>query len=164
MRHWIHQPLAQHEEINVVFFRGMSLDALTRKLLAARRMPLAYGKGTEWGVIMHPMLGWQTGDYDLPNYGPMCRDGGELVVIATEPCMAKAFGPDFEYYRDGRLVTFFSFETPGYRGGDEPDLLLPALAAAKLVDPDADFGSDDDEERIMRAIAGFFALPDLDMS
>ncbi|MFD8075530.1 DUF6461 domain-containing protein [Streptomyces sp. NPDC059718] len=163
MRHWIDQPLPHHEETNVVFFRGMSLDALTRGLLAAQRMPLAYGKGTEWGVTMHHMLSWQAGDYDLAHYEPLCQDGGELVVFATEPCLAKAFGPDFAYYRDGRLVTSFSFETPDYRFGDEPDLLHPALTAAKLAGPDADLADDDIEERIVQAITEFLALPELDL-
>lgn len=163
MRHWIRQPLPQHEEINVVFFRGMSLDTLTRGLLAAQRMPLAYGKGTEWGVMMHPMLSWKNDDYDLTNYAPLCRDGGELVVFVTEPCSVKGFPPDFHYYRDGRLLTCFSFEALDYPGGDRPNLLLPALTAAKLVAPDADYDSGDYEERIVQAITEFLALPELDM-
>ncbi|WP_246101594.1 hypothetical protein [Streptomyces cyaneus] len=48
-RHWIRGPLPHHEETNVVFFRGMSLDALTQGLLAVRRLPLAYGKGPGGG-------------------------------------------------------------------------------------------------------------------
>ncbi|WP_405764081.1 hypothetical protein OG539_02260 [Actinacidiphila glaucinigra] len=163
MRHWIRQPLPQHEEINVVFFRGMSLDTLTRGLLAAQRMPLAYGKGTEWGVMMHPMLSWKNDDYDLTNYGPLCRDGGELVVFVTEPCSAKGFPPDFDYHRDGRLLTCFSFEALDYPGGDKPNLLLPALIEAKAVGPDADHDSGDYVERIAQAITEFFELPELDM-
>jgi hypothetical protein len=162
MKHWIRGPLPHHET-NVVFFRGMSLDALTRGLLAQQRIPLAYGKGTDWGLIMHDMLGWNSDDYELVHYGPLCRDGGELVVFVTEPCSAKAHGPSFEYHRDGRLITTFSFEGPSYRAGEEPDLLLPALTAANLVGPHAELDTDDDEERIARAIAGFFSLPDLEM-
>jgi hypothetical protein len=58
MTHWVHGPLPHHEETNVVFFRGTSLDALTQGLLDQRRKPLAYGKGTDWGVVMHDMLSW----------------------------------------------------------------------------------------------------------
>ncbi|MFE9248808.1 hypothetical protein [Streptomyces sp. NPDC007088] len=163
MTHWTDRPLAHHEETNVVFFRGISLDSLTRGLLDARRAPLAYGKGEEWGVIMHDMLGWDEGDYEPTAYGPLCADGGELVVFVTEPCIAKAHGPWFEYYRDGRLITFLSFESPSDGGGAEPELLLPALTAARLAGPRADLESDDVEERIARAVAGFFSLPELEL-
>ncbi|MEV0480400.1 hypothetical protein AB0I69_07240 [Streptomyces sp. NPDC050508] len=161
--HWIHRPLPHHDEVNVVFFRGMSLDALTRELLAVQRIPLAYAKDTGWGLVMHDMFGWNSDDYDLTHYGQVCRGGGELVVIVTEPCLAKAHGPAFEYYRDGRLVSGFSFETPYYGVGDEPDLLASALTAARLIGPHAELDRDDQEERIARVISDFFALPDLEL-
>lgn len=163
MTHWIHGPLPHHEEVNVVFFRGIALDALTQGLLDQKRMPLAYSKGPDWGLVMHDMLSWESGDYDLAHYGQLCPYGSELVMFVLEPCLAKAHGPSFQYYRDGRLVTSFSFETPYYRAGDEPDLLLPALTAANLIGPEADLDRDDDEERIAEAISGFFSLPELVM-
>jgi hypothetical protein len=163
MKHWIRGPLPHHEETNVVFFRGMSLDTLTQGLLAIRRMPLAYGKGTEWGLVMHDMLSWEDGDYDLARYGPLCQAGGELAVFVTEPCIAKAHGPSFDYYRDGRLITAFSFENPYHRVGEEPDLLVPALTAANVLGPHAELDRDDNEERIARAITGFFSLPELEL-
>lgn len=163
MMDWIRRPLPHHEETNVVFFRGMSLDALVQGLLGMERMPLAYSTGGDWGLVMHDMLSWESGDYDLVRYGPLCPPGAELVVLVTEPCIAKAHGPAFAYYRDGRLITTFSFETPSYPGGEEPDLLTPALTAARLTGPHAELDGDDDEERIMAAVAGFFSLPDLDM-
>ncbi|MEU0438161.1 hypothetical protein ABZ153_42640 [Streptomyces sp. NPDC006290] len=162
MKHWIHRPLPHHEETNVVFFRGTSLDALTQRLLDQRRRPLAYGKGTEWGVLMHDMFSWDSGDYDLPEYGRLCPAGSELVVFETQPCTAKAHGPSFQYLRDGQLITNFSFETPYHRGGEEPDLLLPTLTAAHLARP-ADLDRDDNEERIVGAVTGFLALPELEM-
>ncbi|MFF7191935.1 hypothetical protein ACFZAR_43980 [Streptomyces sp. NPDC008222] len=164
MTHWIHGPLPHHEETNVVFFRGMSLDGLTQRLLAVRRIPLAYGKGTDWGVMMHDMLSWESGDYDLADYQQLCLDGGELVVFVTEPCIAKAHGPSFAYHRGGRLITAFSFETPYYRVGEEPDLLLSDLTAANLIGPQADLDRDDNEERIVEAISGYFSLPELEVS
>ncbi len=163
MRDWIRRPLPHHEETNIVFFRGTSLDALVRGLLGADRMPLAYSTGPDWGVVMHDMLSWESGDYDLVHYGRLCPPGAELVVLVTEPCIAKAHGPSFHYYRDGGLVTCFSFESPSRPGGDEPGLLTPALTAAKLTGPHAELDGDDAEERIMAAIAGFFSLPDLEM-
>jgi hypothetical protein len=162
MKHWIRGPLHHSWDTNVVFFRGMSLDALTRGLLAARRMPLAYGKGPDWGLMMHDMHSWEADD-EPAAYGPLCADGGELVVFVTEPCSVKAHRPEFLYYRDGRLITCFGFEAPRYRAGEEPDLLLSALTAANVVGPHAELGGDDDEERIVRAIADFFSLPELDM-
>ena len=139
------------------------MDALTQRLLAARRKPLAYGKGADWGLMMHDMLSWESGDHDLTDDGQLCRDGGELVVFVTEPCSVKAHRPSFEYYRDGRLITAFGFETPYYRLGEEPDLLSPALTAANLIGPHAELDSGDSEERIVQAIAGFFSLPELEM-
>ncbi|MFI5754409.1 hypothetical protein [Streptomyces sp. NPDC051569] len=47
--------------------------------------------------------------------------------------------------------------------GQEPDLLLPALTAAKLVGPLAEHGGEDFEERIVRAITGFLSLPELEL-
>ncbi|MET8103577.1 hypothetical protein ABZU94_02455 [Streptomyces mirabilis] len=80
-----------------------------------------------------------------------------------EPCLAKAHGPSFQYLRDGRLITAFSFETPYYRGGEVPDLLLPVLTAANLIGSQADLDRDDNEERIVEAITAFFSLPELEM-
>lgn len=163
MMHWIHRPLPHHEETNVVFFRGTSLDALVQGLIGAERLPLAYSTGPDWGTVMHDMLSWESGDYDPVRYEQLCPPGAELVVLVTEPCIAKGHGPAFEYYRDGRLITHFSFETPSYPGGEEPDLLTPALTAARLTGPHARFDGDNFEERIVEAIAGFFSLPELEM-
>ncbi|MGQ4478554.1 hypothetical protein [Streptomyces sp. SAS_276] len=166
-QHWIHRPLEGHEEINVVFFRGTSLDALTRALLAERLLPLAYAKGTPWGLVMHDMFGWNDDDdyYDPDDYERVSRaSGGELAVFVTEPCIAKVHGPEFAYYRDGRLVSGISFESPSYGFGAEPGLLAPALTAAGLIGPDAEIDLGDDEERQVRAISDFFGLPELDLS
>ncbi|MFE2068296.1 hypothetical protein ACFXDH_39000 [Streptomyces sp. NPDC059467] len=162
MTHWIRRPLPPYEEINVVFFRGMPLDTLVRGLLAGRRLPLAYGKGADWGVVLHDMLGWSSGDYDLVDYGRLCRGGGELAVFVTEPCIAKGHRPEFDYYRDGRLVTGLSFETPSHGVGERPDLLAPALTAANLAGPHAEYDEDSDT-RIAQSIAAHFDLPELDL-
>ncbi|MER5445742.1 hypothetical protein ABT065_08895 [Streptomyces sp. NPDC002764] len=161
--HWIHRPLAHCEEANVVFFRGLTPHALTQGLLDQRRMPLAHGKGTDWGVLVHYMHSWDTDEYDSADYGPLCAAGGELAVFVTEPCIAKAHGPWFSYYRDGRLICGFSFETPTLPVGDEPELLLPALEAAKLIGAQAQPDGDYREERIVETIAGFLGLPELEM-
>ncbi|MFD7912217.1 hypothetical protein ACFV30_16055 [Streptomyces sp. NPDC059752] len=93
--------------------------ALVRGLLGQRRIPLAYGKGTGWGLMMHDMLSWDSGDYGLAHYRRLCPDGGELVVFVTEPCWAKAHGPWSEYYLDGSLITGFSFENLYDRVGED---------------------------------------------
>ncbi|WP_217245698.1 hypothetical protein [Streptomyces sp. AC602_WCS936] len=161
MTDWIHRALPHHEETNVVFFRGMTLDALTRGLLAQHRMPLAYGKGTDWGLLMHDMLSWEENDYDVVGYGPLSAGGGELVVFVTEPCSVKGHRPSFEYHRDGHLITAFSFEALSQPWGEQPDLLSPALMAARLTGPAADLDSTGNTLRTAQAITDFFALPDL---
>ncbi|MFE5862324.1 hypothetical protein ACFQ77_17495 [Streptomyces virginiae] len=89
--------------------------------------------------------------------------GGELAVFVTEPCNAKAHGPWFAYYRGGHLRTGFSFEALGDRVGEDPDVLLPALVAAGLVGPHAQHGTEDFEERIVRAITEALSLPELEL-
>ncbi|MEV5998235.1 hypothetical protein AB0M25_02690 [Streptomyces griseomycini] len=170
MLHWIHGPLGwihgqipNGEETNVVFFRGMSLDAITRGLLRQRHRPLAYGKGADWSLMMHDMLSWDDGDYSTTNYGQLCQPGGELAVFVTEPCLAKAHRPHFAYYRDGRLHTWLSFEDLGNGVGEEPDFLLPALTEAHLVGPAADLDRKNVEERAVEAITRFLSLPDLEL-
>ncbi|MGH1554582.1 hypothetical protein ACRAWF_29590 [Streptomyces sp. L7] len=81
------------------------------------------------------MFGWDEDDFDRPDYRPLCRDGGELAVFTTEPCV-----------------------------GDQPDLPAPALTAARLIGPHAEYDREDREERTVRAISGFFSLPDPDFS
>jgi len=164
--HWIHRALPHHEETNVVFFRGLSTDALTQGLLDQRRIPLAYGKGPGWSVILHDLFGWNSDDYSEADYGPLCAAGGELAVFVTEPCVAKAHGPWFSYYRDGRLITGFSFENLRDPWGEDPDLLRPSLTRARLIGPEAEPDRDDwddHEERTVEAIADFFRLPQLEM-
>ncbi|WP_424866894.1 hypothetical protein [Streptomyces sp. SAI-229] len=168
--HWIHGPLGwthgripNNEETNVVFFRGMSLDAITRGLLGMRHRPLAYGKGADWSIVMHDMPGWDDGDHSGTDYGRLCLPGSELAVFVTEPCLAKGHRPHFEYYRDGRLHTWVSFENLGHGTGEEPDFLLPALTEAHLVGPTADLDRENAEERAVEAITRFLSLPDLEL-
>jgi hypothetical protein len=116
------------------------------------------------------MFDAETEDYDPVSYGEVCA-GAELVVFVTEPCSAKAHAPHFEYYRDGRLITWFSFEDLTQRPGENPDYLSAELLAADLIGPGAECqeagegGHDcfdhhyEDHNRIVRAVAGFFALP-----
>ncbi|MGW5100834.1 hypothetical protein [Streptomyces sp. NPDC004100] len=168
MRHWIAGPLGWthgrrlgDEETNVVFFRGTTLDALTRGLLDRHRRPRAYAKGDDWGVLMHDMLAWDcadTGDYEGADYAALCPPGAELAVFVTEPCVAKAHGPFFAYYRDGSLHTAFSFESPTDGVGPAPDHFLPAVTE---VEEDED--GDDREERLVAAITRFLDLPELEL-
>lgn len=114
---------------------------------------------------MHDMFGWNEEEYDRPDYQRVSRaSGGELAVFVTEPCIAKVHGPEFAYYRDGRLVSGIRFESPSYGFGAEPGLLAPALTAAGLIGPDAEIDLGDDEERQVRVISDFFGLPELDLS
>ncbi|MGV9452676.1 hypothetical protein [Streptomyces sp. NPDC003635] len=160
-----------HHEVNVVFARGTSPDALASGLRGLNREPLDQGEGNGWSWAVHDMLNAQTEDFDPVDYRRVCPAGGELVVLVTEPCSAKGFPPDFSYYRDGRLVVHFSFEDLGQRVGDNPDHLSPELLAARLIGPDADCPHEEDEAhacwehasedrtRLMRTLSDFFALP-----
>ncbi|MFE0801216.1 hypothetical protein [Streptomyces sp. NPDC058812] len=139
------------------------MDAITRGLLSQFRRPLAYGKGADWSLMMHSMLSWEDGDYSITKYGRLSLPGSELAVFVTEPCLVKAHGPDFQYYRDGRLHTSVSFEDLGRGVGEEPDFLLPAFTDAHLVGSAADLDRKNVEERAVQAITRFLSLPDLEL-
>ncbi|MER5748934.1 hypothetical protein [Streptomyces sp. NPDC002088] len=170
MTTWIQGSFPGHE-VNVVFARGLPLEVLTQGLRERLREPLAFGEADGWAWAVHDMLNWEADDYDTVNYNSMCADGAEIVVFVTEPCSAKAFPPDFAYHRGGRMILGFSFDGPQYRVGENPDYLSPELLAARLIGPDAacpQEGADthdcfdhhyDDHERLVKAIADFFALP-----
>ncbi|MFF2011829.1 hypothetical protein ACFVWY_22490 [Streptomyces sp. NPDC058195] len=180
MTSWMHDSFPGHE-VNIVLARGLPLDALTAGLRELRREPLAHG-GAEggddgtgaggWAWAVHDMVNEEIEDYNGVDYRRLCPQGTELVVFETEPCSAKAHGPSFEYHRDGRLVLAFSFENIGQRVGENPDHLSAELLAAGLIGPgaeceeaDAKDGHDcfdhhyDDEDRLVRTIAGAFGLP-----
>lgn len=175
MPEWMHvsDPVLDtgwHDEVNLVFARGMGLGALVDGMRGLRREPLVSGEGNGWVWVVHDMLNAEIEDYDPVSYGEVSA-GAEVVVFVTEPCSAKAHPPHFEYYRDGRLITCFSFEDLTQRPGENPDYLSAELLAADLIGPGAgcakaDEGGHDcfdhhyeDHNRIVRAVAGFFALP-----
>ncbi|MEW2129100.1 hypothetical protein [Streptomyces sp. NPDC005435] len=173
MRHWMNGPLGWihgrpvgEEETNVVFFRGISLDTLTRGLLDQHHRPRAYAKGDDWCVLTHDMPAWDcadTDDHDGAHYTALCPPGAELAVFITEPCGVKAHGPTFEYYRDTRLHTALSFESPADGVGHAPDFLLPALTEAGLTGPLSEADRHDHEERTVEAITRFLGLPELEV-
>ncbi|MGW2183247.1 hypothetical protein ACWCXX_35405 [Streptomyces sp. NPDC001732] len=167
----MHDSFPGHE-VNIVFARGLPLDALVAGLRELRREPLAHGEAGGWAWAVHDMVNDEIEDYDGVDYRRICPQDAELVVFETEPCSAKAHGPNFDYFRDGRLTLGFSFEDIGQRVGENPDHLSAALLAAGLIGPaaqcgaaDTDEGHDcfdhhyDDEDRLVRTIADFFALP-----
>jgi hypothetical protein len=160
----------RHDEVNLVFARGTGLGAFVEGLRRLGREPLVSGEGNGWVWAVHDMLNAEIEDYDPVPYAEMSA-GAELVVFVTEPCSAKAHPPHFEYHRDGRLITWFSFEDLTQRPGENPDYLSAELLAADLIGPGAECrkaeeaGHDcfdhhyEDHDRIVRAVAGFFALP-----
>lgn len=171
MTSWMHDSFPGHE-VNLVLSRGLSLDALTEGLRGLHREPLAHGEAGGWAWAVHDMLDDRTEDYDGVDYRRLCPEGTELVVFVTEPCSAKAHGPHFHYLRSGVTTLFFSFEDIGQRVGDNPDYMSAELLAAGLIGPGARCEKadtdddhecfdhhDDDEDRLVRAIAGCFALP-----
>ncbi|MFD6281242.1 hypothetical protein ACFWFI_37620 [Streptomyces sp. NPDC060209] len=170
MTDWTDHSFPDHE-VNLVFARGKSPGALTEGLRGLLREPLECGEANGWAWAVHDMLNPEADDYDLVDYRSLCQGGGEVVVFVTEPCSAKAHGPDFSYYRDGRTVLHFSFEDVGQRVGENPDYLSAELLAANLIGPESECGwaegeghdcfdhHYDDENRLVRAIADFFVLP-----
>ncbi|MEU0246769.1 hypothetical protein ABZ192_21035 [Streptomyces sp. NPDC006235] len=175
MPEWMHVPgpvleSGRHDEVNLVFARGMTPETLAEGLRELRREHLVGGEADGWVWVVHDMFNAEVEDYDPVPYGRICA-GAELVVFVTEPCSAKAHPPHLEYYRDGRLITWFSFEDLTQRLGDNPDYLSAELLAANLIGPDAECAEADDarhdcfdhhyedHDRIVRAVAGFFALP-----
>lgn len=163
MTDWIHDPFPGRD-VNVVFARRMPLRVLTQALDALHREPLAYGEGGGWAWAVHDMHNWDIEDYESVRYSDLCPRGVEIVVFVVDPCSAKAFSPEFEYYRDGRFVLGFSFESIGQRVGDNPDYLSEELLAANLIGPDAVYDGRDDHERLVQAIADFFELPSLSVA
>ncbi|MEV0094348.1 hypothetical protein [Streptomyces sp. NPDC050738] len=172
---WIQGPVPGFE-VNLVFARGISLDALNKGLHHVQRTPLTGGESGAWAWAVHEMFeldpeGYENTDYEEVDYSSICPDGAEIVVFVLEPCSAKGFPPAFEYHRSGRLVLRFNFESIGERVGDNPDYLSAEFLAAHLIGPGEecsqqdDDGHDcfdhhyDDHARIVRAIAGYFALP-----
>ncbi len=144
--------------------QGTPLDALTRALLAERRFPLAYAKGTAWGWSCTTCSAGTTRTTTVPTISGCPGPAAENWPSSSRSRVAKGHGPEFEYYRDGRLVNGVDFETHHCGVGTEPELLAPALTAARLIGPEAEFDLDGREERLVRAISDFFDLPELDLS
>lgn len=171
MTSWMHDAFPVHE-VNLVFARGLPAGALVSGLRALDREPLAHGEAGGWAWAVHDMVNGEIGDYDEVDYPRVCPEGAEVVVFVTEPCSAKAHGPHFCYYRDGRTTLFFSFEDLQSRVGENPDYLSAELLAADLIGPGADCLAQetdpdhdcfdhhyDNEDRLVRTIAEAFALP-----
>ncbi|WP_406390709.1 hypothetical protein [Streptomyces sp. NBC_00887] len=160
-----------HDEVNLVLARGISVDTLTRGLRDRQRETLASGEADGWAWAVHPMHNWEIEDYDDVDYDALCPDDVEIVVFVTEPCSAKGFPPAFGYHRDGRLVLWFSFEDVEQRVGANPDHLSAELLDAGVIGPDRECGHQedqghdcfdhhyDDHARLVKVIAGYFALP-----
>ncbi|MFG2598757.1 hypothetical protein [Streptomyces sp. NPDC048462] len=168
---WMHDSFPGHE-VNLVLARGQSLDALTAGLRELDREPLAHGEAGGWAWAVHDMVDEGSEDYAEVDYRPLCPEGTELVVFVTEPCSAKAHGPQFHYLRDGVPTLYFSFEDIGQRLGANPDYISAELLAANLIGPDAecekwhadeshhcDEHEDGARERLVKTIAEAFALP-----
>ncbi|MFE4452854.1 hypothetical protein [Streptomyces sp. NPDC056796] len=170
MTDWTDHAFPDHE-VNLVFVRGTSPGALAEELRGLLREPLVCGEGDGWAWAVHDMVNPEADDFDPVDYRGLSRDGGEAVVFVTEPCSAKAHGPDFSYYRDGRTILHFSFEDIGLRVGENPDHLSAELLAANLIGPGSECGWEegeghdcsehhpDDEIRLVRVMADFFRLP-----
>lgn len=169
MRNWTKfRGSRPYEDVNIVFARGTTLDALVDGLRTARREPLETGEAGGWAWAVHEMV--VPPDFDWMDYRPLCPSGVELVVFVTEPCSVKAHAPSFDYYRDGRLVLGFSFDDLGQRVGDDPDYLAPEFLDSRLIGDEAycpledehdcwEVHDEDDEIRLVKTIADFFSLP-----
>lgn len=172
MTTWLHDTFPGRE-VNLVFARGLPAGCLLRGLREQNREPLAQGEADGWAWAVHDMINVaEDTDYEEVDYGRLCPQGAEVVVFVTEPCSAKAHGPHFAYYRDGRTTLFFSFEDyRQQRVGDNPDHLSAELFAAGVIGPaaeceewkdgvhDCSEHEDADELRLVRTIADAFGLP-----
>ncbi|MEU9202135.1 hypothetical protein [Streptomyces sp. NPDC048332] len=171
MTTWLHDTFPGHE-VNLAFARGLPADTFFASLREQNREPLAHGEADGWAWAVHDMIDEEDDGYEEVDYGRLCPQGAEVVVFVTEPCSAKAHGPHFAYYRDGRTTLFFSFEDfRQQRVGDNPDHLSAELFAAGVIGPAAECEEwkdgvhdcyehgDADELRLVAAIAGAFGLP-----
>ncbi|TWG04799.1 hypothetical protein FHX80_113271 [Streptomyces brevispora] len=168
---WMHDSFPGHE-VNLVLARGLSADTLVEGLRGLHREPLAHGEAGGWAWAVHDMFEEGTEDYDPVDYRSICPEGTEVIVFETEPCSAKAHGPNFTYLRSGRTTLHFSFEDIGQRLGDNPDHISAELLAANLIGPGAECDKwktedghdcldheDDADDRLVKALADCFALP-----
>ncbi|HEY9328946.1 MAG TPA: hypothetical protein VIS09_12035 [Streptomyces sp.] len=171
MTTWLHGTFPHHE-VNLAFARGLPADAFFKGLREQNHEPLAQGEADGWAWAVHDMVNGEEHGYEEVDYARLCPQGAEVVVFVTEPCSAKAHGPHFVYYRDGRTTLFFSFEDfRQQRVGDNPDYLSAELFAAGVIGPAAECEEwkdgahdcfdhqDADELRLVRTIADAFGLP-----
>lgn len=160
--------------LDVHFARGIGVEELARRMgaaLGARAEPMTDVEVAYLDVDAYPErglgsavirvgedAGWAFaityGPY-LDRLGEVSRDGVEAVHYHYN----SEHPPTIVLYaRDGRTVCGFGLCEENNRYGDEPDLLLPDLVAAGILDPDRrtyrdpDIDDFDDRERLGLAV------------
>ncbi|MFF7654461.1 DUF6461 domain-containing protein [Streptomyces sp. NPDC007983] len=160
--------------VDVVFARGIDPEELALRM------------GAPHGAVTEPITDAEVPDLDLDFYRPLTsgdaiarvgehagwsfaieygdptglhrlaevsRDGVEAVHYSHNPVHPPTI---FFYARDGQEVCGFGLGEESIRWGKEPDLLLPDLVAAGILNPDGDTypaDSDEDEDESVDYVA-----------
>ncbi|MFD9366514.1 DUF6461 domain-containing protein [Streptomyces sp. NPDC060020] len=136
--------------VGLTFARGIGPDELAARLGALPGVrPGPLGAPAAWSMVTETVDGdgvarvgrwgeWSFAvEHGLPagaeRLAEVSRGGVEAVHLDPQPDHPPK---QFAYARDGELVCCFGLGEECWRGGHQPDFLLPELIAAKILTPD----------------------------
>lgn len=156
--------------VGLTFARGVPPGELALRLGAVPGVrPGPLGARDAWSLASETMdgdgvarvgswAGWSFAvEHGLPagaeRLAEVSRSGAEAVHLDPQPDHPPR---QFAYARDGEVVCCFGLGEECWRGGRQPDFLLPELVAAGLLEPDGTHAGPEDEpgaERDRRTLA-----------
>ncbi|MFE9927883.1 DUF6461 domain-containing protein [Streptomyces sp. NPDC005533] len=145
--------------VGLTFARGIGPDELAARLGALPGVrPGPLGALDAWSMVTETVDGdgvarvgrwgdWSFAvEHGLPagaeRLAEVSRGGVEAVHLDPQPDHPPK---QFAYARDGELVCCFGLGEECWRGGHQPDFLLPELIAAKILAPDGGCVRPDEE-------------------
>ncbi|MCJ1676756.1 DUF6461 domain-containing protein [Streptomyces sp. APSN-46.1] len=150
---------------SLTFARGIGPEELAARLGALPDIhPGPLAASDAWSMVTEPVDGDGVGDGDgvarVGTWGNwsfavehgMPAGAERLAEISLGGVEAVHLDPQpdhpprqFAYARDGELVCCFGLGEECWRGGHQPDFLLPELVAAKILSPDGAYIRPEDE-------------------
>ncbi|MEV6950510.1 DUF6461 domain-containing protein [Streptomyces sp. NPDC051183] len=136
--------------VSLTFARGIGPDELAARLGAVPGIhPGPLGAVDAWSMVTETVDGdgvarvgsWGGWSFAVEHGMPagaerlaeVSRSGVEAVHLDPQPDHPPK---QFAYARDGELVCCFGLGEECWRGGHQPDFLLPELVAARILTPD----------------------------